>query len=246
MKMFDQLMANFSALQLRERIIAVAVGSIVLALIGNLILLKPVQIEIDQLRDLDGAHKRELEVAMKELADVDGMLSKGTDPLATERALRDGFLRQIEEADSFYAQQDNKEPHIGSLVSRVLEDTPGIVLVSVRTLPAEVFYTPPVIPVAAKTADKVVESITKLLDGRDTTAPAQPQAVLFQKKLYKHAVEVSVKGSYTDLVSYMEKLQKYPKRVFWSEARLTVSPYPVTVLKLTIFVISDSPVGVLS
>ena len=81
------------------------------------------------------------------------MLLKCTDPLATERALRDGFLRQIEEADSFYAQQDNKEPHIGSLVSRVLEDTPGIVLVSVRTLPAEVFYTPPVIPVAAKTTD---------------------------------------------------------------------------------------------
>ena len=65
MKMFDQLMANFSALQLRERIIAVAVGSIVLALIGNLIFLKPVQIEIDQLRDLDAAHKRELEVEMK-------------------------------------------------------------------------------------------------------------------------------------------------------------------------------------
>lgn len=246
MKLLEQLMANFSALQLRERILAVAAGAIVLALLGNLILLKPVQLEINRLRELDGAHKRELDIAMKELSDIDSMLLKGTDPLATERAMRDGFLRQIAEADSFYSQQDSKGPHVSSLASSVIADAPGIEITSLRTLPAEVFYSPPAATVATKSAEKVVEGISNLLTGKKSDAPTPAPTLTFQKTLYKHAVEVSVKGSYPDLVSYMDKLQKYPKRVFWSEARLAVSTYPVTTLKLTIFVITDSPVASLN
>jgi MSHA biogenesis protein MshJ len=243
---FDQLMANFSALQLRERVIAVAVGAIVLVLIGNLVLLKPVQLEIDRLRTLDKTHKSELDVALKELADIDGILSTGADPLAIERAERDGFLRQIAEADSFYAQQDAKGPQIQSLASSILEETPGVDLISLRTIPAEVFYAPPAAKAVANTAVKAVEDISKLLTGKDTSVAVNAAPVVFQKTLYKHAVEVSVRGSYADLLLYMEKLQKYPKRVFWSEARLTASTYSITVLRLTIFVITDSPIAALS
>ena len=132
-----------------------------------------------------------------------------------------------------------------SVITRT-DDTPGVVLISLRTLPAEVFYSPPAVKAATNSAVKAVEDISKLLTRKEETEPAAPPPVAFQKTLYKHAVEVSVKGSYAELVSYMEKLQKYPKRVFWSDARLTVSVNPATVLRLTIFVITDSPLAALS
>jgi hypothetical protein len=39
----------------------------------------------------------------------------------------------------------------------------------------------------------------------------------------------------------MERLQKFPKRVFWSEAKITVSSYPVSALRIVIYTLSDQP-----
>ena len=50
---------------------------------------------------------------------------------------------------------------------------------------------------------------------------------------------VSVKGKYMALLSYMENMQNYPKRLFWSEAKLDVSAYPEAVLTLVIYSLSD-------
>ncbi len=247
MNLLSQLMKNFSGLQFRERAIAVAVGCSLLALGGNLVLLKPLQLEIDRIGALVQTNKAQIAVVMKDLANVDGKLSQGVDPFEKELATRDELLKKIAEGDAFFVQHDATVRQVGSLVRNVLEEMPGISLVSFKTLPGQVFYTPPPPPPPPKATEKAVEGFTKLLPlGLAENAappPAAVQPVALQKIIYKHGVEITVKGNYAQLVSYMEKLQKFPKRVFWSEAKITVSPYPVSVLRIVIFTLSDQPLA---
>ncbi|MFZ2627923.1 MAG: hypothetical protein WAX67_03470 [Rugosibacter sp.] len=249
MAIFNQLMNNFSALQLREQAIAVVVGSAVLALGGNILLLKPLQIQIDQARSLDKQHKAGIASAIADLSAVDGKLARGVDPLEKERATRDDFLHKIAEADAFFMQHDATGTQVASLVRSLLDESPGLSLVSLKTVPAQVFYTPPAPPPPPKATEKAVttavEEIAKVLPFGlpAATAPAQapPPPAALQKTIYRHGVEISVKGKYPQLVAYMEKLQKFPKRVFWSEVQLTVSPYPINVLKVVIYTLSNQP-----
>jgi MSHA biogenesis protein MshJ len=65
--------------------------------------------------------------------------------------------------------------------------------------------------------------------------PAKPDA---GGEVFRHTVEVSVGGSYLDLLDYLAALERMPQRVFWDGFELSVVQYPQSVLKLTIYTLS--------
>jgi MSHA biogenesis protein MshJ len=65
--------------------------------------------------------------------------------------------------------------------------------------------------------------------------PAKPDA---GGEVFRHTVEVSVGGSYFDLLDYLAALERMPQRVFWDGFELSVVQYPQSVLKLTIYTLS--------
>jgi MSHA biogenesis protein MshJ len=58
------------------------------------------------------------------------------------------------------------------------------------------------------------------------------------REVFRHTVELSVKGSYFDLLDYLATLERMPQRVFWDGLELSVAQYPQSVLKLTIYTLS--------
>jgi MSHA biogenesis protein MshJ len=58
------------------------------------------------------------------------------------------------------------------------------------------------------------------------------------REVFRHPVELSVKGSYFDLLDYLAALERMPQRVFWDGFELSVAQYPQSVLKLTIYTLS--------
>jgi len=56
--------------------------------------------------------------------------------------------------------------------------------------------------------------------------------------LYRHGVEISVEGSYPELLAYLAMLERLPWRVYWSEASLSTQAYPTSRLTLTLFTLS--------
>ena len=58
------------------------------------------------------------------------------------------------------------------------------------------------------------------------------------REVFRHTVELSVKGSYFDLLDYLAALERMPQRVFWDGFELSVAQYPQSVLKLTIYTLS--------
>ena len=57
-------------------------------------------------------------------------------------------------------------------------------------------------------------------------------------EVFRHTVEISIKGSYFDLLDYLAALERMPQRVFWDGFELSVAQYPLSVLTLTIYTLS--------
>jgi MSHA biogenesis protein MshJ len=56
--------------------------------------------------------------------------------------------------------------------------------------------------------------------------------------LYRHGVQIVVQGSYADLLSYMEALEKLRPRLIWGSAELSAIKYPESGLTLTVYTLS--------
>jgi MSHA biogenesis protein MshJ len=65
-------------------------------------------------------------------------------------------------------------------------------------------------------------------------APMAPQA----SAIYRHGVELTVRGNYLDMVDYMHALEAMPTQLFWGKAKLEVEEYPNARLTLTLYTLS--------
>jgi MSHA biogenesis protein MshJ len=74
------------------------------------------------------------------------------------------------------------------------------------------------------------------LAGQSSQVPA-----LGQSLIYRHGVEIVVRGEYRDLLAYLQALETMPIRFFWDDARLSVDGYPNSILTLSLYTLSLDP-----
>ncbi len=82
-----------------------------------------------------------------------------------------------------------------------------------------------------------LESLTTLADEAPKAADPKAPPPLF----YRHGVQLTVSGSYLDMVAYMEALEAMPTQLFWGGARLDAHAYPAARLRLTLYTLSLDP-----
>jgi MSHA biogenesis protein MshJ len=56
--------------------------------------------------------------------------------------------------------------------------------------------------------------------------------------MYRHGIELTVRGTYADLYDYLRMLETLPTQLYWSRADLTATEHPLLTLKLTVHTIS--------
>jgi MSHA biogenesis protein MshJ len=56
--------------------------------------------------------------------------------------------------------------------------------------------------------------------------------------MYRHGIELSVRGTYGELYDYLRTLEELPSQLYWSRAELTVDEHPELILKLTVYTVS--------
>jgi MSHA biogenesis protein MshJ len=72
-------------------------------------------------------------------------------------------------------------------------------------------------------------------DGKLVSGDASPL-------VYRQGVEITVEGTFPDLLAYVEAIEASPWRLLWARTRLTVEEYPRSRLTLTLFTLSrDKP-----
>lgn len=107
------------------------------------------------------------------------------------------------------------------LLQELLGQNSKLKLVGIKTL-----------PVTSLLEEKPNTTETKTADADKKASP------LSALGLYRHGVEISVEGSYPELLAYMAALERMPWRVHWSSASLATQDYPTSRLTLTLFTLS--------
>jgi MSHA biogenesis protein MshJ len=121
---------------------------------------------------------------------------------------------------------------VAPLLESILRANGRLKMVSVRTLPVESLSS-----IGAR------KGAGGALPNPDAAAPAPapaaaPSNTAKRDLLFRHGVEVTVRGSYLDMVDYMTALESLPTQLFWGKAQLDVEEYPSARLTLTLYTLS--------
>lgn len=214
-----RLTARIDALTLRERVLlfaAVAAGIVFLAYFLGL---KPMFAQQEALRRQIVQQQNQIEGIGTEVRVT--VEASQVDPDAPVRAqLATARARTDELAGSLRTMQNGLVPpeRMAPLVDAILRANGRLQLVSLRTLAAE--------PIAG--AGTGAEAGTA---GTNAAAPL----------LYRHGVEVTVRGNYLDMIGTMAALESMPTRLFWGQAQLEAETWPASRLTLNLYTLSLDP-----
>lgn len=131
--------------------------------------------------------------------------------LATLTADREALDRQVAEAGSRLV----RPAQMNALLEHLLARHAGLRLVSLKTLA----------PV----------SIVKAGDAGKANGE-KPEPRVFD--LYRHGVEIRLEGSYGELQSYLEQLERMPQRLLWERVEFRVVEHPRAEMILNVFTLS--------
>ncbi|RZA32497.1 MAG: hypothetical protein EOP92_25720 [Lysobacteraceae bacterium] len=215
-----ELMARADALTLRERGLLFAAAAAVIVFIGHSLVLGPIYSEHEALQE-------QISQQQNNLMGLDGEIAAKVqayqiDPDAPARQQLEAIKGETAAlGDSLLAMEHGLVPpeRMAPLVDTILRANARLKLVSMRTLPVESMS-------ALGGQGTAAEAPT-------ATAPAKPAELLF-----RHGVEVTVRGNYLDMVDYMSALEAMPTRLFWGKAQLDVEEYPAARLTLTLYTLS--------
>lgn len=215
--------ARVEALAPRERILVLGAVVAVLAALGWSAVLGSALHRQDALRR-QIAQQRDALAAIE--AETAHKIAVGRDdPDAALRA-RLGSVRQDSAhiADELRAMQKGLVPpeRIAPLLEAILRANGKLKLVSMKTLP--------------------VGSLSDIAaHGEDSAQAPAPDAKPVAKApelLFRHGVEMTVRGSYLDMLDTMSALEALPTQLFWGRAQLDVEQYPSVRLTLTLYTLS--------
>jgi len=207
---------SIDAMALRERVLFFGAVALVLVTLLQVFLLNPVltrrnllSTQIAQQQDETNAIQAQIQALVRpNVPDQDALNREKIKSLRGQIAQLD---REFEEQQKQFVPAEN----MGAMLQNMVAKNPKLQLLSLRNLPS-----------AALSAGT-----------KTGAAPGRAKAA-GTHEVFRHTVEISVKGSYFDLLDYVAALERMPQRVFWEGLELNVAQYPQSVLKLTIYTLS--------
>lgn len=145
------------------------------------------------------------------------------DPDAANRARLKELRGRIASFESEAKEQSAQlisAQRMRSVLQQMLTGRPGLELVELKTLP----QTTVSLTGDAKAAGK---------PGAPASAAADDAGTI-----YKHGVELTVRGRYLDLLAYLKQIEALPVRLYWDKLEMTVIEHPIVSMHLTLYTIS--------
>jgi len=216
-QLWQRYAGAFDALSLRERAMIFAAAAVVLITLAY----------VGMLEGEEGRHKRlssglaQKQAEMKALEDqvVKLIGARGEDPdreakkrLAEVRA----ELAQIEAGIGAEERKFTAPAQMRSVIEGLLGRNRAVALQSLRTLP-----------------------VTSIAESRAATGEAKPPpAAAADRLIFRHGVELTVSGSYLDLLGYVRDLERLPTQLYWGALEIDAAAYPKVLMKLTVYTLS--------
>jgi MSHA biogenesis protein MshJ len=236
-----QFVARVEALQPRERFMAFGAVLVVVVYLASAVVFGPLARKEAALRStlqqqavtLDGI---DADIAAKARAyanDPNDALRKRLGDVRAETARTSEELRTMQKG---LVPADRIAP----LLETILRANGRLKLVSLKTLPATTL-TDAAAPATPATAPATPAPAAAGAPAAGSPAAGTPLVVKAPDLLYRHGVELTLRGSYLDMVDYMHALETLPTQLFWGKAQLDAEDYPNVRLTLTLYTLSLDP-----
>jgi len=98
---------------------------------------------------------------------------------------------------------------MAKMLYEIVKRNPAVELVSLRTLPGT----------------GLTPSLTAILGSGGLA-------------LYRHGIEITVSGSYLNMLGYVGQLERLPAKIMWGNMELQAAAYPAVTLKITLYTLS--------
>jgi MSHA biogenesis protein MshJ len=215
--------ALFDALGKRERIMVFSAAVFALAMIGYQFTIEPHRVRY-------AALSKNLAQQQSEKTEIEASVvlseARARAPDAQNRAALLALRDRIAQVESEYrAVHDNlvAPEKMAELAQTLLRRNRGLQLVAMTTLPAS--------PIVAELPPAAAQA------GMPAAAIAVPGQ---DAGLYKHGVQITVRGSYADMTSYLVQLESLPQKMYWGRIEVLTEEYPAALLQFTVYTLSAS------
>lgn len=231
--------ARFAALSLREKVIVSFAAVFCVGYLGFNVAVEP---HLIKARKAENA----IEQAKKDKAAMQPQLellkNRDTDPDLVNRQRLEQLRQQLAESGERIAKfQSAMVPpdRMHAFLENVLRQNRNLELMGFKTLP--------VLPVGTSQEGKAESSgaagassapsvsSTPPASSANTSTNSVPATTV--SGIYQHGIEITLAGSYNDLLAYLTELEKTPQRVMWNSISLTAN-YPRSVLTLRVYTLS--------
>lgn len=223
-RLWQRYVEKMDGASLRERALVFAASAAVLIALLNTLLIEPQLVKQRRLSGEVALRQGEMRTMQEKLQAV--ALARQADPDREIRLKLDALKLKVSEIDAKLAEEQRKfapPEQVGVLLGEMLSRNRKLQLIDMRTLPVASFAG------NAAEADKAQAQ---------KPAAAKPAAPAGGGQIYRHGVEITVSGSYLDLLAYLKDLEKLPSQLYWGKLDLSAAAYPQVTLKLSVYTLS--------
>ncbi|MDH4285305.1 MAG: type II secretion system protein GspM [Gallionellaceae bacterium] len=211
---WEKLAAKIDGLSLRERLLIFIALAFILTALVNTLFINPL---LAEQRKLSGQVVQQQEKMKEVQGRMEALVQARKDDANSPLRVRlDQLRQQIAEGDAYLKncrEQLVAPEHMAVLLQQMLQKNGKLQLISLQSLPPE------------------------LLD-KKAAQPENATAAPPDKQIYRHGIQITVRGNYLDLLRYLNELEHLPSSMLWGTAKMQVMQYPDAGLTLTIYTLS--------
>lgn len=216
--LWERYARKFEALSLRERVMVFAAAMVAVLAMTYTMMIEPELVK--QRRANAAILQKQSEMKAFEAQVTKLIGSRAHDPDRADRERLAQVRTELTELETRIGTEERKftaPSQMRAVIEGLLGRSRGVALVELKTL-----------------ATTTIEEAPK----PKPAAKGKPAAGGSERLIYRHGVELTVSGSYLDLVAYMRELEHLPTQLYWGGLELDATAYPKVSMKLTVFTLS--------
>lgn len=215
---FRRLGDRVDAMSLRERVMVFVVAALVLIALVNTLLLNPLWTKQKKLSQQTLEQQGKIAQIQSQIQAL--VQARNNDPDAVNRARQKLLQQQVAQLDAQLQTMQTglvQPDRMALLLGDILKRNSKLQLVGLKTLPV------------AKTSS---------IGDKPPEPTLASKAPIAQDEVYKHGVEITVRGAYTDLYDYLIQLEQLPWHMFWGKLNVSAQDYPEITMTITVYTLS--------
>lgn len=215
---FRRLGDRVDAMSLRERVMVFVVAALLLITLVNTLLLNPLWTKQKKLSQQTLEQQGKIAQIQSQIQGL--VQARNNDPDAVNRARQKLLQQQVAQLDAQLQTMQIglvQPDRMALLLGDMLKRNSKLQLVGLKTLPV------------AKTSNVGDKPAVQALTSKTQIA---------QDEVYKHGVEITVRGAYTDLYDYLIQLEQLPWHMFWGKLNVNAQDYPEITMTITVYTLS--------